>query len=273
MNKLIYLILVISAIALCGCTSNAPSNQISIAGSTTMLPLISTVAEEYMIKNDVDIQISGGGSSIGIKSVGEGLSTLGMTSRDLKVEELEAYPYLIPIKVATDGIAIIINPENPIKSLSLSEIKDIYSGKITTWEQLGGTGNITIIGRDSASGTREFIYEYVMNKEDFTINQIEKNSNNGVLISVAQTLGGIGYISIGYIDKTIKPIMIETDSGLVSPSLSNVETGTYPLSRPLYIIENQKEIKTDEITNFINYFFSNESNALITTEGFIPAIN
>lgn len=273
MRKLIYLILIISAITLCGCTSNAPSNQISIAGSTTMLPLVSTVAEEYMAENAIDIQISGGGSSIGIKSVGEGLDTLGMSSRDLKPEELEAYPYLMPIKVATDGIVVIVNPNNTIDSLSLSEIKDIYTGKITSWDQLGGTGNITVIGRDGASGTREFFHDYVMNKEDFTVNQLEKNSNNGVLKSIGQTPGGIGYISIGYVDQSIKPVMLETESGLVSPSLKNVETGAYPLSRSLYIIENQKRIKTDEITNFVNYFFSNESQVLITAEGFVPAIN
>ncbi len=169
-------ILVIAATLFAGCTGTGTEQQqtaepqtISVTGSTTVLPIAQAAADAYMSKDSLaDIQVSGGGSGVGVQAVGEGTADIGMSSRDVKAAEKEKYPNLVEQVVAIDGIAVIVNPSNQVASLTLDQVRGIYNGTYTNWNAVGGSaGEIVVIGRDSASGTREYFSESVMQTEDF----------------------------------------------------------------------------------------------------------
>ena len=243
---------------------------LSIRGSTTVLPIAQKGAEMYMdMHGHVDIQVSGGGSSVGMQSVGEGTADIGMASRDLKDSERAAYPNLHQIAVARDGIALIVHPSNPVTSVTVEQVKKIYDGTYTTWSELGGTDTeIVVIGRDSASGTREFFWEYVMKKEDFVSGMLEKNSNGAVKQTVSQTPGAIGYVGLGYIDETVKALKITVGTQEVEPTVANVQSGLYPISRSLYfVVIGEPEGLTKD---FIDFLLSSEGQRIVEEEGFVP---
>jgi len=168
------LILAIALFA-CGCTQQAgeqpsiapPGGQaretITLSGSTTVLPIAQAAADAYMdIHENVEIQVTGGGSSIGVQAAGEGTADIGMSSRDIKAEEKARYSDLVATVIGNDGIAVIVHPENTVGPLGLDEIKGIYQGRYTNWKDLGGPDlAIVVVGRTSASGTAEFFHERV----------------------------------------------------------------------------------------------------------------
>ncbi len=242
---------------------------LSISGSTTVLPIASACAEAFMDAHpDVDVQVSGGGSGAGIKAIGEGVVNLAMASRELKDEEKTKYPNLQTVAVAKDGIAVIVNPENAVEALSLKQIKDIYTGTITGWQDVGGeTAKIEIVGRDSASGTREFFFEKVLNKEDFTKFMLEKNSNGAVQQYVSQTPTAIGYVGMGFEDG-VKVVEIKGDDGKNSkPSVETVKSGAYPLSRELYFVTaGEPEGLAKE---FLDFVLSAEGQKIVEEQGFV----
>jgi phosphate transport system substrate-binding protein len=139
---------------------SAEEQSITISGSTTVLPIAAAVAEAYMAKNpDIDVKVSGGGSGAGISAIGKKSVDIGMSSRALKDDEKTAYPGLLVTPVAKDGVAVIVNSANPVESLSIAQIKDIYTGTTKSWKDVGGNQEaFDIVGRDSASGTREFFF-------------------------------------------------------------------------------------------------------------------
>ncbi len=253
-----------------GETPGEEVQTLTIQGSTTVLPIAQKTAENYMdMHSTVDIQVSGGGSSVGVKSAGEGTVDIGMASRDLKDAEKTDYPNLNPIAVAKDGIALIVHPSNPVTSLTVEEIKGIYDGTYTNWSEFGGEdAEIVVVGRDSASGTREFFWEKVMHKEDFVATMLEKNSNGAVKQTVSQTPGAIGYVGLGYIDETVKALKIKSDSKEVEPTVANVLNGSYPISRSLYMLINGEP--TGLIKEFIDFVLSPEGQAIVEEEGFVP---
>lgn len=284
------------AVLLCGCTGTTETEKtapvsagenplketnvqpgaagvLTITGSTTVLPVAAQAAEFYMDAHPgVDVQVNGGGSGVGVQSAGEGTAMIGMASRDLKSEEKEKYPELLEHQVAIDGIAIITHNTNPIASLTLDQVKAIYNGNITNWKDVGGNdASIVVIGRDSASGTREFFHEKVMNKEDFVQNQLEKNSNGAVKQSVEQTPAAVGYVGLGYIDETIHAVPILVDGTPVIPSIESVKDKSYPIARPLNFLTNGEP--SGIIAEFITFIDSPEGQKIVTDEGFVPLTN
>jgi phosphate transport system substrate-binding protein len=259
-----------------GCLSHADQEEteesseeiqtLTIAGSTTVLPIAQGAAEAFMdMNNNVDIQISGGGSSVGVKSAGEGTVDIGMASRDMKSEEESDYPQLNPITVAKDGIALIVHPSNSVDSLSIEDIVKIYKGEVSNWNEVGGSDQeIVVVGRDSASGTREFFWKDVMKKADFVPTMLEKNSNGAVKQTVSQTPGAIGYVGLGYLDNTVKAVLVEG----VEPTVANVINGSYPISRSLYMLTNGEP--TGLVKAFIDFVLGPEGQAIIEEEGFVP---
>lgn len=281
--------LCIFAVLLCGCTGNTgettstestnvnpikaaqeESGVLTITGSTTVLPVAAQAAELYMDNHPgVDVQVTGGGSGVGVQSAGEGTAMIGMASRDLKKEETEKYPELQEHQIAIDGIAIITHKTNPISSLTLDQVKAIYNGNVTNWKDVGGSdAEIIVIGRDSASGTREFFHEKIMNKEDFAQTQLEKNSNGAVRQSVEQTPAAIGYVGLGYIDENIHAVPILVDGKAIVPSIESVEDGSYPVARPLNLLTNGEP--EGIISEFIGFISSPEGQKIVTEEGFVP---
>lgn len=251
-----------------GCVSQGEEPEtITLAGSTTVLPVAQTVAEIYMDEHpSADIQISGGGSGVGVTAAKEGTADIGMLSRELKSSEREGSD-LREFVIGRDGIAIIAYPTNPVSDLTLAQIKDIYQGKITNWKEVGGEDlAIVLIGRDSASGTREFFTEFVLKKEDAAKSMQEYSSNGAVQKAVAQTPGAIGYVSLEYVDETVKAFSV---SG-VKATVENVINGSYTINRPLLMITNGEP--TGLAKKFLEFILSSEGQQIIAENGFVPVI-
>jgi phosphate transport system substrate-binding protein len=221
-----------------------------------------------------DIQVSGGGSGVGIQAIGAKTVDIGMSSREVTSAEMAKYPSFIVTPVAQDGIAVIVNPSNEIRHITLEQIKNIYLGKTTKWTEITGanvpgTNNqIVVIGRDSASGTRAYFDESLLAKKTPTKQMLEKNSNGAVLQTVAQTPGSIGYVSIGFVSNEVKalPVWYNADK-IVAPSLATVKDKTYPVSRDLYVITNGQP---SGLTNdFITYILSAEGQKIVSEEGYV----
>lgn len=254
-----------------GPSPTAPrETTLKVTGSTTVLPIAQAAADAYMADlATADIQVTGGGSSVGVQSIGEGTADIGMSSRDLKAEEKTKYPNLVTTTIANDGIAVIVHPSNTVASLTIAQIKAIYKGEITTWNEVGGPDQpVVVIGRDSASGTREFFSEKVMNKEDYVATQLEKNSNGAVKQTVAQTPGAIGYVGLGYIDAEITAVPVIVDGTPVEPTVANVVATTYPIARPLLMIT--QGAPSGLAKEYIDFILSPAGQKIISDEGFVP---
>ncbi|MEI7856895.1 MAG: phosphate ABC transporter substrate-binding protein [Methanomicrobiales archaeon] len=255
--------------------STGQRQTIKISGSTTVLPIIQKAADQYMATHpDADIQVSGGGSGVGIQAIGAKTVDIGMSSREVTKAEMAKNPTFVVTSVAQDGIAIVVNPVNTAQYLTLDQIKDIYIGKITKWTEITGanvpnTNNqIVVIGRDSASGTRTYFDETLLLKATSTNKMLEKNSNGAVLQTVAQTPGSIGYVSIGFVSKDVKALPVWYNAQkIVAPTLDNVKTKTYPVSRDLYVITNGQP--TGLSSDFIKYMLSADGQKIVADEGYV----
>jgi phosphate transport system substrate-binding protein len=248
---------------------------IKISGSTTVLPIVQKAADQYMAAHPgADIQVSGGGSGVGIQAIGAKTVDIGMSSREVTAAEKAKYPAFVITPVAQDGIAVIVNPANTIQYITLDQVKNIYLGKITKWSEITGadvpgTNNqIVIIGRDSASGTRTYFDETVLLKATPTKKMLEKNSNGAVLQTVAQTPGAVGYVSIGFVSKDVRALPIWYNANRIVPaSLDNVKTKTYPVSRDLYVITNGQP--SGLAGDFIQYVLSPDGQKIVADEGYV----
>ncbi len=258
--------------------STGQKQTIKISGSTTVLTIVQKAADQYMTTHpDADIQISGGGSGVGIQAIGAKNVDIGMSSREVTTAEMAKYPLFVVTTVAQDGIAIVVNPVNTVQYLTLDQIKDIYLGKITKWSEINGanvpnTNNqIVVIGRDSASGTRTYFDETLLLKATPTAKMLDKNSNGAVLQTVAQTPGSIGYVSIGFVSRDVKALPVWYNAQkIVAPTLDNVKTRTYPVSRDLYVITNGQP--TGLVKDFIKYILSADGQKIVADEGYVTII-
>jgi phosphate transport system substrate-binding protein len=256
--------------------STGQKQSIKISGSTTVLPIVQKAADQYMEAHpDADIQISGGGSGVGIQAIGAKTVDIGMSSRDVTKEEMTKYPSFVVTTVAQDGIAVVVNPSNEIKFITEDQVNKIYMGTTTKWTEINGanvpgTNNqIVVIGRDSASGTRVYFDEVILFKRSPTKNMLEKNSNGAILQTVAQTPGSIGYVSIGFVSNDVKALPIWWNSQqFIAPTLDNVKSKKYPISRDLYVITNGKP--TGLTGDFIKYILSPEGQKIVADEGYVP---
>ena len=250
-----------------GCVSTDETETISIAGSTTVLPVAQAVAEEYMAQHsNADIQVSGGGSGVGATSAIEGTADIGMLSRELKSSEKDGNN-LQEFVVGRDGIALVGHPSNTVSDLTLEQVKAIYQGEITNWKDVGGSDSeIVLIGRDSSSGTREFFTEFVLNKEESAKEMQELNSNGAVAKAVSMTPGAIGYVSLEYVDDSLKAFSI----GGVEPTVENVVSGVYEINRPLLMITNGEP--TGLTAEYLEFILSAEGQQILEDNGFIPAL-
>jgi len=262
--------------------ASVPKGTLKVSGSTTVLPIAQKAADAYMATHpNADIQISGGGSGVGVQQIGEKAVDIGMSSRELSATEKTKYPALVRTTVAKDGIAIIVNPANEIKVISEGTAKDIYTGKITKWSEVFGanvpnTNNvIVVVGRDSASGTREFFDkapEGILKGAAPTKSMLEKNSNGAVTQTIAQTPGAIGYVSIGFVDKNVKalPIWYNDPNKAVAPTKENVLSKAYPINRELFMFTNGQP--TGLAKDYLDFILSPEGQKIVDSEGYVPLI-
>ena len=258
-------------------TANATSSgsgTIKVTGSTTVLPIAQAAADAFLKLNpDDNIQVSGGGSGVGVQSIGEKTVDIGMSSREVTAAEMAKYPDFVITPVSLDGLSIIVNSaNNPVNSLTLSQLKDIYNGTITNWKDVGGKDMaIVVIGRDSASGSRQFFTDSVMKGENYVSTMFEKNSNGAIEQSVGQTPGAIGYTGLGFNDPTIRQLKIDVNGTLIAPSVATVLDKSYPLSRYLYMITNGQP--TGLTKDYINFILSPDGQKIVADQGFVPLPN
>jgi phosphate transport system substrate-binding protein len=215
-------------------------NSIVIDGSTTVGPIAKSFAAYFTKKYHVSVTVSESGSGNGAKSLINKSCDIASMSRSMKAQEIAAAKAkgIVPVAhiVALDGLAIVVHPSNPVRSLSKTQIADIYRGKVTNWNQVGGpNAKIVVIQRESNSGTQESFKELVVGKTSTIKRDAETQASNGAVKSrVALTRGAIGFLGLGFLDATVKPVAVNG----VLPSISTVRNKTYVVSRPLYLYTN-----------------------------------
>lgn len=261
------LVLIGSGVLAAGCgksgqndRSSATNGSITVAGSTSVQPFSESLAEEYKVQNPkATVNVQGGGSSQGITAVQSGAADIGASSRELKPEEKSGLKeYLI----AKDGIAVVVNPANKVNDLSLSQLKDIYSGKITNWNKVGGKNAvITVVSREAGSGTRGGFEDIVMNKTAITNKAIIQSSTGAIVTTVAGDSNAIGYASMASVDETVSIVPIEG----IKPSKETITNSQYKLSRPfIYITKGEP---SGLAKSFIEFVLSDTGQKVIERDG------
>ena len=247
----------------------AADNDITIRGSTTLLPIAQNAAEIFMDRNpDVDISVQGGGSGIGVASIIEGTCDIADSSREVKEKEFkEAQSRGINLKaniVAMDGIAVIVHPSNAIREITKQQIKDVYTGKISNWSAIGGAGKkIVVVSRDIASGTFEAFNKLALNKEKVRPDALMQASNQGIATIVSKTPLAIGYVGLGYLSSKVKALKVDG----VIPSKETVLSKEYALARPLYMYTNGEPKGVTK--EFIDFVLGEEGQKLVEEIGFV----
>jgi phosphate transport system substrate-binding protein len=266
-NKLAVLTLAV-CMGLAG-NAYAVSGNITMKGSTTVFPISQKTAEIFMQKNpNANISVQGGGSSVGIVSIMDGTADIGQSSRPIKDSEIEkAVKNGVTPKVhvvAMDGIAVIANPSNSLNDISIAQIKDIYTGKISDWSAIGGSGGkIVVVSRDSSSGTYEAFSAKALDSARTRPDSLLQASNQAVAQTVSTTPGAIGYIGLGYITDRVKPLAV---NGVVC-NKQNVLTETYPISRPLFMYTNGSPAGATKA--YLDFVLSKEGQKIVEDLGFV----
>jgi len=284
-NKLFLMLgaVVLAVGLLAGCSrkgsNGEESKYITIKGSDTMVHLVSNWAEAYMNKHpDVDISVTGGGSGTGIAALLNGTTDICMASRKIKDKEIKTAEakgeHLKETIMARDGIAVVVNPGNPIDALSIEQIGKMYIGAYTSWKQVGGPDEpIGILSRESSSGTYVFFQKRVMNKKDYTRNAMLLPSNSAIVQTVSQDKWSIGYVGLGYAMEAVGKVKIlavkeNAESQAITPSVESVKSGHYAIARPLrfYTDGDPSGVAKD----FIDFCLSDEGQKIVLETGYVP---
>lgn len=269
--KRIYVIPVLIGLmllSLSGCTRDG-AGTISVAGSTTVMPIAESAAEKYTNQHGTRVLVSGLGSSAGIEAILNGTADIATSSRNLTEDEAAEGDFNVTV-IASDGIAVILNTENPVSNLTTDELRAIYSGVITNWSQVGGPDlPILLVNRDEASGTREAFKSIVMQDVPFDRHATVLPGTGQVRDVVSRTKGAIGYISIGFVESKfssnkVKAISIDE----VAATEQNIADGTYPISRKLYFF-TVGDVRP-EVQAYIDFVTSPAMNEIIKDAGYLP---
>ena len=241
------------------------SNKVTISGSTSVGPVVEILGEDFSTKNEgVSVEVQQIGTSAGIKNAIEGTSQIGMASRDLKDEEKASG--LKETQIAIDGIAVITNKNNEVKDLTLEQVKDIYTGKITNWKDVGGKDTpIVVVSREDGSGTRDGFQENVgFESEELTKDAQISDGSGNIKSTVEGNENAIGYISFGYVDDKVNALMIEG----IELTTENVKNNKYAIARPFLLVNKEDNI-SEEGTKFIDFILSDEGQKIVEDKGFI----
>lgn len=260
----------------------APTEQsLSIKGSDTMVHLVTNWAEAYMDAHaEADVSVTGGGSGTGIAALINGTTQVAASSREMEAKEKDlAAKNGVATKefvVARDGIAMIVNPKNPLTEITMDQIKDIYTGKVNNWKEIGGNDEkIQVLSRESSSGTYVFFQEHVLKKQDFASNVKLMPATSAIVQGVKDDSGSIGYVGLGYAEEagaSIKVLNVKKDatSAAVKPSQETVVNGSYAIARPLYLVAKTPE---SEATKAFVAFALSEAGRKITREAGYVTVN
>lgn len=270
-KKLAFPLMLSASLLLVACSdkeegSDTHSNNgatIAISGSTSVGPLAEKLAMKYKETSEDKIEINQIGSSAGITNAISGVSEIGMSSRDLKEEEVAEG--IEEIAIAYDGIVVVTHPTNNVKDLSMEQVKQIFTGEITNWKELGGEDlEIVVVSREDGSGSRDAFQEIVdYGSGELIKNAIIASGNGNIKTTVATNKHAVGFISFEYVDETIAPLKIDG----VEPTAKNVLDGQYKLSRPFLFV--YKEL-SDNGQQFIDYILSDAGQEIVAETGAIP---
>jgi phosphate transport system substrate-binding protein len=247
-----------------------------------MVNLAQAWAEKYMEKNPAEfIAVTGGGSGTGFSSLISGTCDIAMSSRNIKEKEIALAQKKgknpNEIKVGLDGLAVVVSPKNPVSRLTLAQLAGIFSGKITNWKDVGGVDQkIVILSREVNSGTHVYFKEHVLrgnnlnSKEEFAPSALMLPSSQAIADEVASNPSAIGYYGMGYISPKQKAVFVAKDekSEYEEPIISNVVSGKYPISRPLFIYTDGAP--QGAVKKFIDYALSKEGQEIVLQTDFVP---
>ncbi|HID26583.1 MAG TPA: PstS family phosphate ABC transporter substrate-binding protein [Methanosarcinales archaeon] len=268
--------LIITSLLVAGCIGGEKrSESIIVKGSDTILPLAQALAEEFMNKYpDADVTVIGGGSGVGIAALIDGSTDIADASRKIKDKELENAKAkgVNPVEtvIAWDGIGVVVHPNNLVSNLTLSQIRGIYKGSISNWKEVGGADKrITVISRDSSSGTYEYFKEHALSGDNYRPDALTLAATGAIVQSVSQNEGAIGYIGLAYLDESVKALSLSKDGiEYAEPTIENVLSGKYPLARELYQYTNGEP--TGLVKQFIEFELSPEGQKIVREVGYIP---
>lgn len=278
------LLVLIAATIASSADAASSKNSIQVKGSDTMVNLGQAWAEKYMEKNPGDfIAVTGGGSGTGFSSMISGTCDIAMASRNIKEKEVALAkkknidPY--EIKVALDGLAVVVNPSNPVNKLTIAQLADIFTGRVSNWKELGGKNEkIVVLSREVNSGTHVYFKEHVLRKndpnsgEEFSPGALMLSSSQAIADEVAGNPAAIGYYGMGYISAKQRPVMIAKDekSEYEMPSIKNVLNGKYPISRPLFLYTNGEP--QGLVKKLVDFCLSKEGQEIVLATDFVPII-
>ena len=258
-------LLTVVVLAICMLVGCAPKETVSTDGSTSMNKVIGALGEAFEADTGITVSYNATGSGAGIQAVFEGRCDIGLSSRRLKDEEKAKG--LEETILAYDGIAIIVNSQNPVNGLNLETIAKIYTGEITNWKEVGGNDRqIVLIGREAGSGTRDG-FESITGTEGKCKYRQELTSTGDVITSVASNADAIGYASLASVKDTVKAVTV----GGVVPSEETVKNGTYVVQRPFVLVTKKGVKLSDSAQKFFDYATSEAANEIISLAGVVPA--
>jgi phosphate transport system substrate-binding protein len=256
-----YLISIISIVVVLAAigfvlSNGSSSTTIDVVGSTSVQGVAEKLAEAYQASHpNVKINVQGGGSSVGIKSTQDGTADIGTSSKDLKDDEKKGLSEFV---LGQDGIVVAVNSKNSVSELSSDQLKDIFSGKITNWKDVGGSdGTINLITREEGSGTLDAFISLVMNDEEIKKDAIVQSSTEGVKQAVKQDPNAIGFVSFAAMSDDVKAISVDG----ISPSVDTIADGTYKLQRPFLFLV--KGTPSGEIKAFIDWALGPEGSKIL----------
>ena len=265
MKKIISLLTVtiLLACALTGCVGN--KEAVATDGSTSMNKVISALGEAFQGDTGITVTYNATGSGAGIQAVQEGRCDIVLSSRSLKDEEKSNG--LEETILAYDGIAIIVNPNNPVSDLDVETIANIYTGEIKNWKEVGGNDvEIVLIGREAGSGTRDG-FESITDTEDKCQYRQELTSTGDVITTVASNPAAIGYASLASVKDTVKALTVDG----VTPSEETIKDGSYVIQRPFVLVTKKDTALSENAQKFFDYVTSEAATEIISNAGVVPA--
>lgn len=261
---------------------DAAQGSIQIKGSDTMVNLVQAWSEEFMkVHPEAFVAVTGGGSGTGIAALINGTCDVAASSREIKPKEIEqaSQKGVTPheYKVALDGLAVVVNKNNPVSKLTIDQLAGVFSGKIKNWKEVGGSDeNIVILSREVNSGTHVYFKEHVLrkndptSKEEFSQDALLLPSSQAIADEVLHNPAAIGYYGMGYIGKDHKAVLIAKNSSseYVYPTIDDVVSGRYPISRPLYLYTPGEP--AGQVKALMDFILSKEGQSIVSTMDFVP---
>ena len=253
----------------------AEKQTLQIDGSTTVGPIADAFAEAFKSNYpNLEITVKKTGSGDGAAALVDGRCDIATMSRFMKDEEfkkaVEKGVFPVAHVVAMDGVCVVVHPSNPVTQLTKEQIRNIYTGKIANWKEVGGTDlPIVVISRDTSSGTYETFHGLVMNKEEMGSKVEYVNSNPQAHARVKTTVGAIGYVGIGFLDSNVKALKVDG----ILPSRQTITIGQYPVARPLFMFTNGYPKLGSMTYKFCTYYLTETGQEIIEAKGFVPVTN